>query len=348
MLSTLVHLGLGGRNLRLVRLVHFAFGKSPEAWLRHWVLEMEGVKVWKWAQDEETAGKNMIIAASTQISHPSAIDGMVQAPKEAREKCERAIEYIADLIAVQRKTTRAITSVDPCVVLELEDEDDRSFVASLKGMENGSKVRSVHPYVGPDDIERLVTMYDRRDGVMLMAEALSHKAQSGKYKELVRLFENAFEKKHKKVISFLTGFLDEKMNYSLEEVRGWLLLRNGMNHADKTSNPVVYSEADVVHLVARMEQAAYDVLFNKKNWGTKDTERRELWTPETYMADPNPAYVRGKGGCEADFVLTDAFNVYPRGGIMYSDEFPDTWWPCSKIAKGQSHRLNINISSGPG
>jgi hypothetical protein len=323
--------------MKLVRLVHFEFGKSPNAWLQTLVFNIDGVKLWKLAQDEESAGKKMMIAAETSISNPPIVDGVVHAPKVAREKCEEVIEYVANLIAVQANTTRKITSLHPCVVLHLENDADRQYVAGCKGMLVGGKTQSYRPYVGPDDLSKLVALYDRKEGFALLAEALNHNSSSGKYKDLIRLFENAFRMKHSKLAGRLVGFLDNRMNYTRSEVSMWLSLRNGSNHGERSKNPKLFFEADVKQFLPRMEQAAYDILFNKAKWHHDDILRNDIWRPSAYMAGRKPLQMSAEAGAQIDGIImtADAYDVYGQGPMLVKDDFPEPWWPCPAVARGE-------------
>lgn len=67
------------------------------------------------------------------------------------------------------------------------------------------------------------------------------------------------------------------MNYDRREVESWVKVRDKMTHADKSST--VLLERDIGHVVHRVLQAAYEVLFNKAKWRRCESSRRDVWFP---------------------------------------------------------------------
>ena len=61
-----------------------------------------------------------------------------------------------------------------------------------------------------------------------------------------------------------------------------------------------------------MKQAAFDVLLNKKNWQSPDTERRALWSaPTGTTSDSSDVFLTKGQEASIAFQLTDLFGAYP-------------------------------------
>jgi hypothetical protein len=66
---------------------------------------------------------------------------------------------------------------------------------------------------------------DRADGAALLAEALAAGHPSNAFREYVRLFERAFRAPPARLSSLLVATLDDRLDYSDEEVSEWMELR---------------------------------------------------------------------------------------------------------------------------
>lgn len=182
---------------------------------------------------------------------------------------------------------------------------------------------------------------DRLVGVAMMAEALSTNHPVGRYRELLRLFEYAFamtlSQAEKKLAQFLEG---ADLGYTRAEVKEWLEKRHGSIHGDQKKTSELVMEADVRHFLARMEQAAHDVLLNKVVWHSPSTERRTVLPHYVATTDREGKDFRLTRGRDAKLVtqVMDPFGSYPvdMGGIITSP--PSEWW-CplveSRVAQGQ-------------
>lgn len=81
-------------------------------------------------------------------------------------------------------------------------------------------------------------------------------------------------------------------------------------------------------IIARMEQAATDVLFNKKDWRDASTERRAVWTPKTGTTDDEGGvFVTQGADVTLQAQLLDEYGAFPLdlGGIISPP--PANWWP---------------------
>jgi len=165
---------------------------------------------------------------------------------------------------------------------------------------------------------------DRPDGIALLAETLAHSHMTGRLVEFVRFFERAFGVQQTHLIETLSRFLrGSKLGYTKKEVRFWIQgLRNPAVHG--RMNRVVY-EADVRPVIARVEQAAYDVLFNKVEWGTTSMDRRSFLFPPTGITSRG-VYVKKGAMAALKFQLLDDHGVYPLDLSSRRPKLPEGWW----------------------
>jgi hypothetical protein len=100
--------------------------------------------------------------------------------------------------------------------------------------------------------------------------------------------------------------------YTREEIQEWIAKRDPLTHADSRTAKTILFDTDVRGIIHRVEQASLDVLFNKKDWGTWSSSRRESWTPEGWTSGSGPAGVGVFGTSPTRvLMLSDPFDVYP-------------------------------------
>ena len=125
-------------------------------------------------------------------------------------------------------------------------------------------------------------MRDRAHGFALLAEALSHAHPTGKFHEFVRFVELALGLSSSALAEPLGIFLEAARNqgFSRGESLQWVVhLRHPATHADLLRQQTFLLGADVWPVIPRVEQAAYDVLFNKADWHAPTATRTQPWTP---------------------------------------------------------------------
>lgn len=168
---------------------------------------------------------------------------------------------------------------------------------------------------------------DRGDGVDLLSAALGHASASGQLRDFLLLFERAFGLRatqlHKKLAQFLRG---SGQGYTHAEVMEWIAYRHPLSHADR-GTPLV-REAGLRRYVGRMEEAAYDVLFNKTRWHDSSMERRDVWRPPARTRAPEGKSIEGYAGMDWDlraelFDQFGAFRLDLDAGLI---SMPDDWW----------------------
>lgn len=166
------------------------------------------------------------------------------------------------------------------------------------------------------------------DGVELLAEALGNSNEVGKFRELARFFELAFAESSTKLDQDLATFLShfDKLHYTQAETSRWRGLRDRASHADRQPPALV---RDVQPPLARIEFAAYDVLFNKTNWHVSDTNRRDVWSPPGGVLEDGKSMVAVAGGSlSLQPIPLDGFGSYLHDLKCRLDlsQFPSTWW----------------------
>jgi hypothetical protein len=334
--------------MKLLRFAKFYFNREPhEEWTETNGTNVGDVTI-KIVSVERTEEKvNLLVYGEIPISLPYIDQDTVNIPTEEREKCENALNFLANLIACQALCSREIGTVLPPVVLVIENDEDKNYLKKARRINQDIKLSRFQPYITPDIIHVLISDNDRREGVALLAEALAHFNSSGKYRDLVRLFENAFGKSCKKIAKKLRQFLNSEMNYKKEEIDGWFSLRDGASHGDIGKAPKQIIEADVSQIVPRMEQAALDVLFNKSYWNQFDKIRRNLWCPESFTTSPNSenVHLSGSPGITMEFI--DCYGVYKlKQDIphLLEEERPSNWWPRIPYNRNNPPELKVHVN----
>lgn len=252
------------------------------------------------------------IFATTRITtSPLSTDGFWSIPEDTRKLCEKTIERAAAIMAICNGVKQQIHSAfGPSIFFTPETEAEVELLAQSQGYNNeGANIHIISaPPLSSFDWEEVFS--DRESGLLLMNEALSHQTSSGRFRDYIRLFENAFCLATKELPKKLSQFLYADFGYSREEIRLWINLRDPLSHADNKKNDSVYYEADIAPYIDRIEQAAYDVMFNKLKWAEKSSERRCVWLPSSYTQNAeNKCMIRL--GSKSRIHMRDRFNTYP-------------------------------------
>jgi hypothetical protein len=249
--------------------------------------------------------------------------GRIVIPPEVRVPCEEAIEHVANLISVLEGCSRSILSPIPCIALQHENEQERKFLQESAGIrrEVQSSEIGLRFSIPRSDAQLMASLSDRMMGVALLAEAYSGGGESAKYRDFVRFFELAFALSSSKIEKKLAKFLLPAMNYTRQEVRSWMEMRNPYSHADPAKGSFLASATDIRRFLLRMEQACLDVLFNKSKWMSADPDRRSVWIPSAISTSASGNVIAAQGSkVPAIFRAFDEFGVYPRdlGAVVTS------------------------------
>jgi hypothetical protein len=207
--------------------------------------------------------------------------GEVVVPDDAREALGYGLEIVANVFSLIHHASRRLASPIPYVAFEAESESERKWLEESAGIEGGLDGLAInwlgHSLDG-DDPSVAEALTDRWDGVALFSEALSSERATGRFIDFMRLFERAFRLSPGELSGPLRRFLDPRFGYAAPEVRHWTdTLRGATAHADRRANFML--DRDVRPYLHRVEQAAWDVLQNKRAWRDRGTERRQVWSP---------------------------------------------------------------------
>lgn len=210
---------------------------------------------------------------------PNLSNGLIELPEYPRKIVEATIETLSNYISVSTRTEKTICSSFPYVILLPETETESDLLSVANGISVKQEGRVYPELTLPFNSALLDYLTDRLDGLALLAESINQKHPVGKFREFVRFFERAFklgtpEQLTHKVAQFL---IQSPFGYTKDEVKMWFDLRHPAIHADRNKEFVL--ERDVQLIVRRMEQAAYEVLFNKLKWNDNSRERRQIYQP---------------------------------------------------------------------
>lgn len=306
------------------------FDRLDDSWSK-WSLTSDDIEVRALDTSPVEGRIRQLVAALTRLKHRPKLtsEGGVVVPDEARREAQAAIEHAADLIAVTQGTRRSIASAWPPVALSADGDDGRAWLQQARFFDFSGEYQGRSSMTASieltDEVQR--GLRDRLDGVALLAEALAHAHATGQFHEFGRLFERAFAVPMSKVAGPLTAFLRPKFGYTDDEVKHWTeTLRDLATHADV--RPSFVLESDIRPVIARLQQAAYDVLLNKQSWRSSDSARRELWSPPagTTSASGDMFIVQGSEGVAMQDQLTDPFGGYPLDLSAGLSSLPDGWW----------------------
>lgn len=220
----------------------------------------------------------VLLEATLEVVMVEAGRGALRIPDAERLRAEHALSLAASTLAILTQRRFDAYSPRPFMYLEPISPEDREMLSSgpitIPEGQQGSV--SVAPGVTLSTIAALPT--DRPQGVAILGAALGSAHGMAKLHQLVRLFENCFGRPGGELIKplhrFLNSYPGHDLQYSKPEVALWVKgLRDASAHADLTKSQQVLMDPDVEPHLVRAEQAAYDVLFNKKSWLSKDATR---------------------------------------------------------------------------
>jgi hypothetical protein len=322
--------------VKLIRLVTLSFGSIKKEWMA-WRFQVGEVTVETMSYLPQEKDTKIIVYAAVPLDKLPEVNGfnLVIIPQDKRRLAELALEAMANLMSVSYGCSRKIASPSPSVALMHETNDELSWVRARRAIDvNPGLSTGATRLISPE--KTLELLYDRPDGLSLLSEALSHSHVTGRFHELMRLFERAFTLSSSKLIPRLSDYLSATtLGYCSSEINDWIVkYRHPATHADRRKDFLL--ESDIRPIIDRVEQAAYDVLFNKKKWRSTSTDRRDFWIPETGTSAPSGELFL-KRGTETAIVLhlLDAFSAYPQDLSACLKKLPDGWWAEFESAKDQ-------------
>lgn len=314
-------------QLRLIRLVIASFGTKLTEWtdLAHTEAAIT-VKPYGPALREAPNNTTMTILEASRIIDDLPIrDDVIHVPDAFRRELEMALESHIDIVAVLNQCTRSIGSPQPYIAIEPIDDAATSWLSGkrIHVSTTGIPVRMWHEF---DFTASLPHLTDRLDGVALVAESLGHAHPTGQLHELIRFFERAFALAAGRVCrNELPTFLAANdKGYTKSEIGHWLHLRDTTSHADR--RPSFALQADTRPVVNRVEQAAYDVLFNKQTWRDPSVDRRNVLAPFCGSSDKDGGMFLTQGRpAKLNMQIVDGYHAYPCNLNAGIDNIPKHW-----------------------
>ena len=256
----------------------------------------------------------LLFYARTRLYHYPKVtkEGLVVVPDKIREVLEDRIEKLANMLSVSHLSSKKITSPVPCVAFEFEDLNEKNWLKNHSGILYKKRNKGGLKPVGirvPIDLSKYSDdIVDRYDGIALMSEAMSHDHLGGKLHEYFRLFERAFKLGADKIVKPMTHYFENlRYEYSVNEVESWMKVRHSIAHGK--ANKINIIESHVAPIFGRVEQAAFDVLMNKKHWFDPSVDRRKLWHPDT-GTDSSGMFVTRNSKTKTVLNVLDEFEVF--------------------------------------
>lgn len=284
------------------------------------------------------AKHRLLLAAYRKLEEfpTTSEDGHLEIPEQARTECERALETYARTLSVCIHSPFGLASPWPPIVLIPETDEERKRLNETAGLRYGAQHHSEHHVPIPFNADTLEQLQDRMDGVFLLSEAIRHG-----YLDYVRLFERAFRASGKRLGDLLYAFLQTSgRSYTRDTVRRWTkYLRDARVHADREkpykaqyhvdSGMTFALSAQVGQYAGAIREAAYDVLFNKKEWGTSCSSRRSGlgFIPVSSDETGNPLIYRGLP-VSVKVHMADAYGVFAADPdtVLNVEQLSDSVW----------------------
>jgi len=271
----------------------------------------------------------ILLAGTVPLEGRPAVDAerMIMVPQKEREQAEIALRVLANHLAAAHHARRTLSASMPYVAFEPESADERAWLDATNGIRRTQSMSVGSALRIPFDEETLRALTDRLIGVEFLAEALSQRSASGQFREYVRLFESAFgtgkmRRLKKPLAEFLGG---NNQRFTLPEVTDWLDdKRHGGTHA-RGSRGGVMLESDFAPVIGRIEQAAFDVLLNKLEWGTTSVARRNVWRPQAgALGTEGDIFIVQGAEANINMTVTDAggLPIHFQGFLT----LPEKWW----------------------
>jgi hypothetical protein len=295
---------------------------------------------------EREGGRWHLAVARVKLPHrPKRTgEGLVVVPERERHTARVSLETAANIASLGLGCRRELSSPNPYVAFEAQSDEERAWLAESAGLHGGLEGvcnQSITHKLDMESEEQLSSLSDRWDGVALLSEATTATRATGRFIDFMRLFERAFRTPAPRLEEPLVAFLDRRFRYSTDEVHHWTTtMRGSAAHADQRAKFLI--EPDVRPYLARVEQAAWDVLMNKLTWRDPATSRRSVWSPHGGSISPSgdlTIAVHSTPTLVAQ--LTDRWEEFPLD-LGTRVRAPSTWWPQPLDAMRTQER-SINV-----
>ena len=239
------------------------------------------------------------------------------------------IEDVINILCIAKNLSRCITSANPSYFLRHENQIDFNILNLAEKIQFELPQLASFAPVHLFDFEFCYTnLLDRLDGVRIFAEAISTSTCSDRYRELFRFFEIAFKKENRGLIIPLTAFLMQNkfLNYTQSEVESWIKIRHKITHANHIDGFLI--NRNLYSVMARIEQGAIDVLFNKNLWNQNSSSRRQIYSFDRGVNDNNQVFAPPNCNINLSIIGFDETKTFPLnsfGGFDLS-KIPEALW----------------------
>lgn len=316
--------------MKLLRLTSMYFDPPPTGW-SSWEFKFGDVIVSTIpiGTAPPVEGKlRLLVKAEISIQSLEIDDEeFINLPEKERRECEVALETAANIISVFGRCGRTISSASPYIALIIDNPKERGRLDKTRGFRTMKSLNSGHHFQIPLSGNLVSGLQDRLTGAALMAEAFSHRMESGRYRDFVRFFEAAFSRSFSEIQKKLLQFLNPIFGYTSQEISEWIRMRHPLTHGDGKKTNFILLDSDVRKLTWRMEQAALDVLFNKEIWHDPSKTRRELWIPiAATTSNKGDLMIRQGSELSLKFQLFDDFGIFPMDLQAVLSSPPESWW----------------------
>lgn len=280
-----------------------------------------------------SAPTQILLQANIKTPFEAVQPAQIRLPDPPREAAERALSEMAGVLGILAESQWTLTSPRPYMMVSAETSSERRTLRATE------RVILPPPKIAPpfhgqglrQAISVAELLSDRPDGVLLLGAATRAGHGVPKLHELFRVLENGFGCAGERLIHPLTTFLQSypswDMGYSTGEIAQWVReLRNPATHADLARSRRIAYDSDVERHLFRIEQAAYDVLFNKKSWTRPDTDREMRWAFSAAQR-PDGHCVIGATAVLRSISTYDHYETFPLTEAirLNTDQLPDGW-----------------------
>lgn len=279
--------------------------------------------------DHPNDGMMIFFSAEIDLKYkPKMSSEEVYFPDEIVTMLNRAFRYYANLISVSEVCRVDISSPSPSMGFIPISREEKDFLDKAKKLHDELFARAVF---GGNFLDAVAKdqLLDRAEGLSFVAAANSLTDNVAKLHEFVRLFERAFSVPSNELVKLLFIFLSQNklFDYTEDEIKSWIIeKRDAATHADRR-NSFVFS-IDLIGDIDRINQAAYDVLFNKTVWHDKSTTRRNLLNFKMIHNKDHFTIIKGKEEEDIRFNGTIFFRPDVTDIDFYSNpqKLPKNWW----------------------
>lgn len=280
-----------------------------------------------------------VVASLPFEGSPSTADGRVEIGRAMVAELDLGITAAADMLTLARREPVKISGVWPPIGFVGPTPEWERIEGTTMSIPTALPAMRVED---PIPIEFLLggVLSDRMEGAALLAEAMAHSNDLGRFGQLLRLLERAFGRGIGKFDGELQRYLAggvTRHHFQPREITAWVAGRPRIMHADRPDRPIWFHR-DVALTVDRLQEAAVDVLFNKVNWHQPDDARRECRVPRRGTLDASGGWFFTRGLAVRTTVrLVEPFGSFPLHlGLDLADAVPFGLWA---TPDGESMRI---------